>query len=85
MTAPTPEAAALWRDDTGTLAEPSRRALVEVLKGPYLTARRHPQLWSALIADESAIAPRSSRQAGIFPRGLIALYSALTLNGMTGS
>jgi len=55
MTAPTPEAAALWRDDTGTLAEPSRRALVEILKGPYLTARRHPQLWSALLADEAAI------------------------------
>lgn len=47
--------AALWRDDTGTLADTSRRALVEILKGPYLSGRSHPRLWNAVLADEKAI------------------------------
>lgn len=45
----------LWTGDSGTLAEQSRRALLEILKGPYLSGRRRPQLWSALVADEQAI------------------------------
>lgn len=47
---------ALWHDDTGTLAnEASRRALLTLVRGPYLSATRHPALWSALLSDEAAI------------------------------
>lgn len=49
---------AMWDGDLGTLRESSRRALLEVLKGPYLSGRRRPQLWAALIADERAIRSR---------------------------
>lgn len=45
----------LWSGDSGTLAEQSRRALLEILKGPYLSGSRRPQLWAALVADEQAI------------------------------
>lgn len=56
MTDLQPEPAlALWRDDTGTLVDASRRALVEILKGPYLSGRSHPRLWNAVLADEAAI------------------------------
>lgn len=48
----------LWSDDTGTLGESSRRALLDLLKGPYLSGRRRPQLWQALVADEDAIRSR---------------------------
>lgn len=48
--------AALWPKDTGTLHEQSRRALLELIKGPYLSGQRRPQLWSALLADQDAIA-----------------------------
>lgn len=49
---------ALWDGDTGTLREASRRALVQLLRGPYLSARRHGQLWNALLADENEIRSR---------------------------
>lgn len=48
----------LWTGDTGTLREGSRRALLELLKGPYLSGAQRPQLWSALLADEAAIRSR---------------------------
>ena len=48
----------LWEGDLGTLGEQSRRALLELLQGPYLSGRRRPQLWQALIADEAAIRSR---------------------------
>jgi hypothetical protein len=48
----------LWTGDRGTLPEPSRKALLTLLRGPYLSAERHPQLWSALLADENAIVSR---------------------------
>lgn len=48
----------MWDGDRGTLREPSRRALLEVLKGPYLSGQRRPQLWAALLADEDAIRSR---------------------------
>lgn len=54
---------ALWDGDTGSLHPESRRALVQLLRGPYLSARRHPQLWNALLADERAI---RSRLADLF-------------------
>ncbi len=48
----------LWTTDTGTLTEPSRRVLLEILKGPYLSGRKKPQLWAALLADEAAVRSR---------------------------
>lgn len=48
-------APALWPADTGTLHDQSRRALLELIKGPYLSGQRRPQLWSALLADQDAI------------------------------
>ncbi|WP_454084119.1 DUF4194 domain-containing protein [Georgenia sp. Marseille-Q6866] len=67
MTQPDPTAGAppgaLWDGDTGTLHLASRRALVQLLRGPYLAARRHPQLWSALLGDEQ---PIRSRLADLF-------------------
>ena len=53
----------LWVSDTGTLREPSRRVLVQLLRGPYLSAARHANLWTALLADEDAI---RSRLADLF-------------------
>lgn len=48
----------LWDGDLGGLRDASRRALLEVLKGPYISGRRRPQLWAALIADERQIRSR---------------------------
>lgn len=48
----------LWPEDTGLLAEGSRRALLELIKGPYLSGRTSPGLWSALLSDERAIISR---------------------------
>ncbi|MHA7303736.1 DUF4194 domain-containing protein [Arthrobacter sp. TMN-49] len=48
-------AAVLWDGDSGTLRESSRRALVQLLRGPYLSAANHGRLWTALLADEDAI------------------------------
>ena len=48
----------LWPGDTGTLREQSRRAFVHLVRGPYLSAQRHPNLWNALLNDHDAIASR---------------------------
>lgn len=66
--APAPEedgtsSGALWDGDTGTLRAPSRRALVQLLRGPYLAADRHAELWGALLNDEREI---RSRLADLF-------------------
>lgn len=45
----------MWPEDTGTLSYHSRRALVQLLKGPMVTARDHPQVWQAVISDEEAL------------------------------
>jgi hypothetical protein len=45
----------LWDGDKGTLREPSRRVLVQLLRGPYLSASRHGNLWTALLSDEDAV------------------------------
>lgn len=59
---PTEESAhnpgALWFDDTGTLGERTRRVLLELLKGPYVSGAQSPQLWSALVADEGIVRSR---------------------------
>lgn len=49
---------ALWFDDTGTLGERTRRVLLELLKGPYVSGAQSPQLWSALVADEGIVRSR---------------------------
>ncbi|HLS33350.1 MAG TPA: DUF4194 domain-containing protein [Brevibacterium sp.] len=49
---------ALWRGDTGTLHEASRRVLLELLKGPYVSGSQNPGLWSALVADQVTIRSR---------------------------
>lgn len=53
-----PASAELWDGDMGRLRDRSRRALVQLLKGPYLSSARQANLWSALLADEAAIRSR---------------------------
>ncbi|MHA7987797.1 DUF4194 domain-containing protein [Rathayibacter sp. CAU 1779] len=53
-----PPSANLWGGDTGILGEASRRALVQLIKGPYLSGDRSPGLWAALLADQRAITIR---------------------------
>ena len=53
----------LWPGDSGTLLEGSRRALVQLVRGPHLSANRHGRLWAALLGDEDAI---RSRLADLF-------------------
>lgn len=45
----------MWPEDTGTLSYHSRRALVQLLKGPMVTAQDHPQVWQAITSDEKAL------------------------------
>lgn len=49
---------ALWSGDTGTLGERTRRVLLELLKGPYVSGVQSPQLWAALVADEGLVRSR---------------------------
>lgn len=53
-----PASEALWPGDAGTLPDRSRRALLELVRGPYLSLSRSPQNWSALLADQQAIRSR---------------------------
>lgn len=53
----------LWTGDNGTLSYDSRRALVQLLKGPLVRESRHPDLWSAIITDTAAL---RSRMADVF-------------------
>ena len=48
----------VWPGDTGTLHERSRRALLELVRGPYLSRERSSLNWAALRADEPAIRSR---------------------------
>jgi len=48
----------LWPGDSGVLADGSRRALLLLLKGPYLSGVERPRSWAALLADERAIRSR---------------------------
>lgn len=52
------DSSALWRGDTGTLQEASRRVLLELLKGPYVSGAQNPGLWAALVADQATIRSR---------------------------
>ena len=53
-----PDSGALWDGDTGGLVERSRRALVDLVKGPYLARARRRELWEAMLADEASIRSR---------------------------
>jgi hypothetical protein len=53
-------AAALYPGDTGLLPEPARRALVQLLMGPSLDARRHSRLWPVLLQYQELIETRLS-------------------------
>ena len=48
----------LWRGDRGVLGEQSRRAMLQLVTGPYLSGVKAPALWSALLGDENAIRSR---------------------------
>lgn len=48
----------LWRGDTGVLALDSRRALLQLVRGPLINAEDHRDLWQALLNDRAIIASR---------------------------
>lgn len=48
----------LWPGDAGTLPDRSRRVLLRLVRGPYLSGAREPKLWAVLLSDESAIRER---------------------------
>ncbi|MGK0720745.1 DUF4194 domain-containing protein [Leucobacter sp. W1478] len=48
----------LWIGDTGRLVDLSRRALLRLVQGPYLSAKQHPRLWTALLVDRAEIESR---------------------------
>lgn len=48
----------LWESDKGSLTYNSRRALVQLLKGPLVRAHKEPVLWSAIISDEDNLRAR---------------------------
>lgn len=45
----------MWAGDTGTLSYHSRRALVQLLKGPMVRSENHPQVWKAITSDEEVL------------------------------
>ncbi|WP_081379453.1 DUF4194 domain-containing protein [Actinomyces oris] len=47
--------AALWEGDAGGLARDTRRALVRLLQGPYVSSELHPDLWNAVVSDEPSV------------------------------
>jgi hypothetical protein len=48
----------LFVGDSGELALETRRALVQLLAGPFLDGRRHSKLWPILVRDEVVIRRR---------------------------
>lgn len=50
----------LWPGDTGTLSLESRRALVQLLKGPMIRATKNPEIWAALTSDTETLRSRLS-------------------------
>ena len=49
--------------DTGELDVETRRAFVQLLKGPLVTAAKHPEVWRTVIRDERLL---RSRLADVF-------------------
>ncbi|MGF7122588.1 DUF4194 domain-containing protein [Rhodococcus sp. AG1013] len=56
-------AAARYPGDTGELDLETRRALVQLLKGPLITAAKHPEVWRTVIREERLL---RSRLADVF-------------------
>lgn len=48
----------LWPGDLGTLEFESRRALLQLVRGPMITAEGNRELWQALLNDRPLIASR---------------------------
>jgi hypothetical protein len=57
------EAVGLWRGDSGELPDRTRRVLLRLVRGPYLSGAREAQLWAVLLSDEAII---RSRLADLF-------------------
>lgn len=57
------DTAGLYPGDTGELDLDTRRALVQLLKGPLVTAEKHPEVWRTIIRDERVL---RSRLADVF-------------------
>ena len=53
----------LWRGDAGELPDRTRRVLLRLVRGPYLSGAREAQLWAVLLTDEAVI---RSRLADLF-------------------
>ncbi len=53
----------LWPGDAGSLPDPTRRVLLRLVRGPYLSGARDGQLWAVLLSDEGVI---RSRLADLF-------------------
>ena len=53
----------LWRGDAGDLPDRTRRVLLRLVRGPYLSGAREAQLWAVLLTDEAVI---RSRLADLF-------------------
>lgn len=45
----------LWPGDSGTLTFESRKALVQLLKGPIVDAFQHVEVWCAITSDQEAL------------------------------
>lgn len=50
----------LWAGDTGGLPDRTRRVLLRLVRGPYLSGAREPQLWSVLLSDEAILRSRAA-------------------------
>ncbi len=48
----------LWDSDTGVLHAETRRTLLQLLRGPYISAGRHSNLWARILVDEKIIRSR---------------------------
>src|SRR5699024_9738543 len=53
-------AAGLYPGDRGDLEYETRRALVQLLKGPLITAAKHPAIWRTTVRDEAVLRSRLS-------------------------
>ena len=53
----------LWAGDSGELPDRTRRVLLRLIRGPYLSGAREAQLWAVLLSDERII---RSRLADLF-------------------
>ncbi|MCL2757059.1 MAG: DUF4194 domain-containing protein, partial [Coriobacteriia bacterium] len=47
-----------WPDDAGSLIFDARRALLQLVRGPFITAERNSELWQALMNNHNLIKAR---------------------------